>query len=277
MRFQDAVVIVTGGGSGLGRAAVLRYAKEGAKVVVADIGEERAQAVADEVVAAGGTAMAVAVDIADEPSVAAMVDRTVEEYGKLDVMYANAGIPEPGFGFVPLEDMDLEAWNRNIAVNLTGAFLSTKHAVRVMKPAGKGSVVICSSAAGLTAYPGWTGYTAAKHGVNGFVKAAALSAGRLGIRVNAVCPAHGMSTGFITGESSKDSHEQAAGGWDKNATEIPLKLDRAPNLDDTVGLVLFLSSDDAAYMTGVSIAATDGGTLGKVALTVPSHIDQAQA
>lgn len=275
MRFQDRVVIVTGGGSGLGRTAALMYASEGATVVVADIAMNLARSVSQEIIESGGTSRAIHTDIADEAAVEAMVDETVATYGKLDVMYANAGIPEVGAGRIPIEDIELEAWNRNIAVNLTGAFLSTKHAVRAMKPARRGAIVICSSAAGVAAYPGWTAYSSAKHGVGGLVKAAALSAGRLGIRVNAVCPAHGMASGFPRGESSQQSHEEARETeWDPWQTEIPLKIGRAPTMRDTAEMVLFLSSDAAEYMNGVSIPVTDGGTLGRVALTIRSHIDE---
>lgn len=274
MRFENRSVIVTGGGSGLGRTTALMFAAEGARVVVSDIDAGRAEQVAAEIAGTGGTALAIAANVADEESVAALVDKTVADFGGLDVMYANAGIAEPGFGMVPVEEMEIDAWMRCINVNLTGAFLSTKHAVRAMKPAGRGSVVICNSAAGLTAYPGWTAYTAAKHGVTGFVKAAAQSAGRLGIRVNAVCPAHGMASGFVTGQAATTSHEEAAGSWDPWKTEIPLKIDRAPNMADTANLVLYLASDAAEYMNGTNIAATDGGTLARVALTIPSHIDR---
>jgi NAD(P)-dependent dehydrogenase (short-subunit alcohol dehydrogenase family) len=265
LRFDNKVVVVTGGGSGLGRATSILFAQEGASTVVADLFLERAEAVAEEIRQAGGEAIAVKVDVSDEASTEALVDETVRKYGKLDVFYANAGIPESALGQTPLEDLTLEAWNKNIAVNLTGAFLSTKYATRAMKGHG-GSIVVCSSAAGLTAYPGWTAYTSAKHGVTGFVKVAAQSLGAYGIRINAVCPTHGMSTGFLKGSGSSESHEEAAGSWDASASPIPLKLDRAPTMMDTSKLVLFLASDDAQYMSGQSIGATDGGTLSRVAL-----------
>jgi NAD(P)-dependent dehydrogenase (short-subunit alcohol dehydrogenase family) len=267
MRFDHKVVIVTGGGSGLGRATSILFAAEGASVVIADLFEDRAEQVAEEIRQSGGEAIATKVDVSDEVSTQALVEGTVQRYGKLDVFYANAGIPEAGLGQTPLEELSLEAWNKNIAVNLTGAFLSTKHAARVMKETG-GAIVVCSSAAGLTAYSGWPAYTSAKHGVTGFVKAAAQSLGRYGIRINAVCPTHGMSTGFLDGSGSSTSHEEASGQWDPAATEIPLKLDRAPTMMDTSKLVLFLASEDAEYMSGQSIGATDGGTLSRVALSM---------
>lgn len=274
MRFEGRSVIVTGAGSGLGRAAALRFAAEGASVVVADLLADRAEHVAAEAIAAGGVAVAQTVDIADEDAVAAMVDRAVAEFGGLDVMYANAGVAERGFGQVPLEELSLADWQFCLDVNLTGAFLSTKHALRAMKERRRGSIVICSSAAGLTSYPGWTAYTAAKHGVVGFVKAAAQSAGRWGVRVNAVCPAHGMASGFVTGAAATTSHEESAGTWDPWASQIPLKLDQPPTLDDTASMVLYLASDEARYMTGTSLPVTDGGTLSRVALQIPSHVDQ---
>jgi NAD(P)-dependent dehydrogenase (short-subunit alcohol dehydrogenase family) len=273
MRFEGRSVIVTGGGSGLGKVAAQMFAAEGAKVLVADVVADRAQEAADEIRAAGGTASATFADVSKEDSVAAMVDKAVADFGGLDVMYANAGVAERGMGQIPLEEMKLEDWQFCIDVDLTGAFLSTKHAVRAMKARHRGSIVVCSSAAALATYPGWIAYTAAKHGVTGLVKAAAVSAGRHGIRVNAVCPAHGMSTGFLSGQSSTTSHEEAGGAWDPWRTEIPLKLDRAPNLRDTANLVLYLASDESEYMSGVSIPVTDGGTLGRVALTIPSHAD----
>jgi NAD(P)-dependent dehydrogenase (short-subunit alcohol dehydrogenase family) len=274
MRMRDKVVVITGAGSGLGRESALLFAAEGAKVVVTDLSAERSEKVAGEVVAAGGQAVWRAADVRVEGDMQAAVKLAVDTWGRLDVMFANAGIGEIGFGTVAFEDLTLENWNAVQATNLTGVFLAAKAAVPTMKAQGAGTVVVTSSASSYAAYPHFISYTAAKHGVNGLVKVLALELGRYGIRVNALCPTHGMSVNLAMPPDAEvlgKSYEEM-GPWDKGAAAMPLRLDRPPTLRDNANVALFLASDDSAYMSGVCLPAADGGTLSRVAIVFPEDV-----
>lgn len=274
MRLQDKVVVITGAGSGLGRESALLFASEGARVVVTDLSASRADDVAQQVRDAGGEAVGLKADVTVEAEMQAAVAAAVESWGRVDVMFANAGIGEIGFGSVPLEDLTLENWNAVQAVNLTGVFLAAKSAVPVMKKQGGGNIVVTSSASSFVAYPHFISYTASKHGVNGLVKVLSLELGRYGIRVNATCPTHGMSVNLAMPPDAEvlgKSYEQMS-EWDKNAAAMPLRLDRPPTLRDNANIALFLASDESAYMSGVCLPATDGGTLARVAMVFPEDI-----
>jgi NAD(P)-dependent dehydrogenase (short-subunit alcohol dehydrogenase family) len=270
MRLQDKVVVITGAGHGLGRDAARLFASEGAKVVATDIVDTHVKSVADEIAASGGEATYVKADVTSPDDNVAAVQHAVDTFGRLDVMYCNAGIPEVGFGQISFVDTPLENFNKVVAVNLTGVFLGAQAATRQFLGQGDGgTIVVTTSAASLVAYPGFRSYVAAKHGANGLVKALATELGQFGIRINALCPFHGMSANFPGGADDapiEKSYEEMEGAWDKTATPIPLKLDRAPHMRDAANLALFLASDDSAYMSGVCIPATDGGTFARVAL-----------
>jgi NAD(P)-dependent dehydrogenase (short-subunit alcohol dehydrogenase family) len=209
-------------------------------------------------------------DVTSADDNAAAVQHAVEIYGRLDVMYCNAGIPEVGFGQVPFVDLAPADFDKVVAVNLTGVFLGAQAAARRFIEQGDGgTIVVTTSAAGLVAYPGFRSYIAAKHGANGLVKALAVELGVHGIRVNALCPFHGMSANFAGGADDpplEQSYEEMADVWDKSTAEMPLKLGRPPTMRDAANLALFLASDESAYMSGVCIPATDGGTYARVAL-----------
>jgi NAD(P)-dependent dehydrogenase (short-subunit alcohol dehydrogenase family) len=270
MRLQDKVVVITGAGHGLGRDASRLFASEGAKVVATDLVDTHVKSVADEIASSGGQATYLKADVTSQPDMEAAVQHAVDTYGRLDVMYCNAGIPEVGFGTVSFVDTPLEAFNKVVAVNLTGVFLGTQAATKqFLRQGDGGTIVVTTSAAGLVAYPGFRSYVAAKHGANGLVKALASELGSFGIRINALCPFHGMSANFPGGAEDtpiEQSYEEAAGAWVKEASPIPLKLDRPPNMRDAANLALFLASDESAYMSGVCVPATDGGTFARVAL-----------
>ena len=243
-------VLVTGGASGIGAAAARRFAEAGAAaVVVADRDGPGAEAVAAAIKAAGGRAWAEAVDVTDEAAVAAVVDAAAAECGGLDAAFNCAGVTDQMSSF---HQLDLDAWDRMIAVNLTGVFLCMKHELRHMAEAGAGAVVNASSGAGLVAAPGLPHYTAAKHGVIGLTKAAASEYARRGVRVNAVLPGATdtpMIRGFI-------------GGDEKIAAMIASTNVGGRLLDprEVADAVVWLASDAARLVNGQSLIV-DGGSL----------------
>jgi NAD(P)-dependent dehydrogenase (short-subunit alcohol dehydrogenase family) len=274
MRLVEKVVLITGAGSGLGRESSVLFASEGARVVVVDIDADRARETVSLVQQAGGTAIPVTADVSVESEITAAVDTTVEHFGRLDVMWANAGITVPGRGAVLSEDLTEQAWDEVINTNLKGVFFSCKHAIRVMKANGRGTILCTSSAASFVAYPGMAAYMASKGGVNALVKGLSMELGGFGIRINAICPTHGMSPNFFLGKGFPvlgQSYEEIAGTWDPSASPIPLKLSRPPGLRDNANVALFLVSDDSSYMSGVCLPATDGGTLSRVAMFFPEN------
>lgn len=275
-RLADKVVVITGAGSGLGREASQLFASEGAKVVVMDLLADRAETTVKLVAEQGGDAIAVQADTTVEADVQRTVRTAVDHYGRLDVMWANAGIVSRGgvptvMGGERLEfqDFPLEDWQHVLAVNLTGPFLCAKHAVPAMRAAGGGNILVTSSAASFAAYHSISPYTATKAGVNGLVRALSLDLGKYGIRVNAIAPTHGMSPNFLMEPGAPvvgQSYEEVSGPWDPGVSPIPLKLQRPPSLRDNAYAALYLVSDEAAYVTGVSLPSTDGGTLARVAI-----------
>jgi NAD(P)-dependent dehydrogenase (short-subunit alcohol dehydrogenase family) len=272
-RVKDKVIVITGGGAGLGREASLLLAREGAFVVVTDIIAQRAKDVAAEIEETGQPAMAVTCDVTVETQVQGAVEAALSRFGRLDVMVANAGVGIEGKGAIPFEETTIEAWDAVTNVNLRGVFLSIKHAARAMKDHGGGSIVVTSSAAAFVSYPGMAIYTAGKGGVNALVRGAAFDLGKYGIRVNAVCPSHGMSVNFgLVPEAPVLglSWEQVASPeWHPEDAPMPLRLPRHPMLIDNAYPILYLASDETAYLSGACIPAADGGTMGRVAISFP--------
>jgi NAD(P)-dependent dehydrogenase (short-subunit alcohol dehydrogenase family) len=272
MRLQGKTAVITGAGSGLGRESALLFASEGAKVAVTDVLPDRADAVAELIRQRGGVAVAHKMDVRVEDEVAGVVDQTVDEWGGLDIMFANAGVrvPRPEGGpHTPFEQLTVDDWHEVHDTNLLGVFLSAKHAVRVMKPRRNGVILMTSSAAALVGYPEMGVYSASKGGVNGMVKSLSFEVGAFGIRVNAICPTHGMSPNFLLPQGAPvvgQSYEEVAGPWDPAASPIPLKLNRPPSLRDNANAALFLVSEESAYISGVCLPTTDGGTLSRVAM-----------
>lgn len=277
MRFDKKVIFVTGGGSGLGRECALRWSGAGGTVVVTDLIRGRAEAVAEEIMAAGGKSLGLKVDVTDEGEIASAVDRTVEEFGGLDVMFANAGKTVEGFGTIPLEELSAEQWDDVNNVVYRGVFFSGKHAARVMKRTG-GNIVVTASAAALNAYPGFGPYVAGKAGAVGLVRAMAYDWGHYGIRVNALAPVHGMSVNFALDPAADVlglSYEQAAaaesGVWDPAGFPGPLKVNRPPEIGDNANVATFLASDLSQYMSGVVIPSCDGGSFARTSIQFPEN------
>lgn len=274
MRLQDKIVLITGAGSGLGRESALLFAREGATVVVTDVRSERAERVASEIGAAGGKAIGLQTDVRSEQAVAEAVDTAVDQFGRLDVMYANAGVGPVGFGSVRFEDLTEEDWDAVDAVNNKGVFFSVKQAARVMIPRRRGAVVVTVSAAAIATYPQFSSYAVSKAAAGQIVRSAAIDLGKYGIRVNGTCPCHGMSANFplpldapVSGLSYEETRAaKKPGGWNSAESPIPLKLDRPPRLLDTAYQALYLASDESAYLSGALLPSADGGTLAKVAM-----------
>lgn len=241
MQLKDKVAIVTGGASGIGKETVKLFVKEGARVTIADF-SDAGEELAKELREGGAEVLFVKVDVRDEAQVAAMVDKTVEKFGRLDIMVANAGIGDT----TPAGDMPAEEWNKITGVNLTGVFLCNKHAVRAMKQSGGGAIVNTASILGHVGFNTAPAYTAAKHGVVGLTKSVALDYAKDNIRVNAVCP------GFIL--TPLLGSDQAV--LDYLVGLHP--LGRLGKPEEVAQAILFLASDAASFITGSSLMV-DGG------------------
>lgn len=247
--FAGKVALVTGGGSGMGRATAQEFARDGARVVVADIRSDDAEATAQAIIQQGGEALAYVVDVSRLDQVAALVDATVAAWGRLDCAFNNAGINiEHG----PLADCTEEEWDRVLAVNLKGVWLCMKFEIPHMIAAGGGSIVNTASIVGLTGSRNTPAYVASKHGIVGLTRAAALEYGRVGIRVNAVCPGAIKTQMYLDREG--DDPENNARIAAANA------LNRLGTGDDVAGAVLWLCSDASAFVTGHCLVV-DGGEI----------------
>ena len=247
---EGKVALVTGGGSGIGRATALIFAREGAKVVVADLNGEAAERVKDEIIARGGEATAIRADVSKEADAEAMVKAAVDAFGTLDVAFNNAGIE----GLItPTHEYPYQEWQRIIGINLTGVWLGMRFQIPWMREHGGGAIVNTASILGLVGFENTPGYTAAKHGVIGLTKVAALENAKHGIRVNAVCP------GFI--ETPMVMERGVKAGREPEVYEELRRLHPIGRLGqpEEIGeAVAWLASDKASFVTGHALVV-DGG------------------
>jgi NAD(P)-dependent dehydrogenase (short-subunit alcohol dehydrogenase family) len=248
-RFDGKAVLVTGGASGLGEAAVGLLTGAGAQVVVADLDADRGAAVVEAVRGEGGEAVFQPTDVTREADVAAAVARALDTYGRLDAAINNAGTTGPSN---PTADYSLEDWNRVLALNLTGVFLGLKHEIPAIVAQGGGAIVNTSSGAGLVGFAGLPAYVASKHGVIGLTRAAALEYVKAGVRINAVCPGSTrtpMLEGFMGGDAAI---ERAM------ANSAPIgRLARPVEIAEAM---VWLLSDAASFVVGHAFAV-DGGAV----------------
>lgn len=258
-RLTGKSAIVTGAGSGVGRASAVRFAEEGARVLVADIDLVRAKETVALIESAGGTAVPVGVDVSDDRQVQSMIASAADHFGRLDILFNNVGIPTPRLGMT-FEDHTLEDFNRLVAVNLGGVFLGCKYAVlQFKKQDGPGVILNTGSVAGLVAWGG-TVYGATKGGVLQLTRAVAVEAAPFGIRVNAICPAAMPLTGFMTAGGLQVDDDTRAGIAEKVGAQHP--LGNAITAEDCAEAAVYLCSDEARNITGVALPV-DGGYVAK--------------
>jgi NAD(P)-dependent dehydrogenase (short-subunit alcohol dehydrogenase family) len=247
--FDGKVALVTGGGSGLGRASAVAFARDGARVVVADIAEAGGRATVAEIEAQGGEAVFVPTDVTQESHVEALVAGAVARYGRLDCALNNAGTTGPG-AFTA--DYSVEDWTRTLTLNLTSVFLCLRQEIPVMLAAGGGSIVNMASGAGLQGFAGLPAYVASKHGVVGLTRAAALEYGSQGVRINAVCPGSTrtpMLEGFMGGDPKIEK---------MMTRSVP--IGRLGRPEEIAEAVVWLCSDAASFVVGHALAV-DGGSV----------------
>ncbi|WEK43468.1 MAG: SDR family NAD(P)-dependent oxidoreductase [Candidatus Sphingomonas colombiensis] len=247
-RFTDKSIIVTGAGSGIGRAAATLFAAEGGKVIVADL-TDGAEATTQAIREAGGVAQAIRMDAGSEADVVKTIELACDRYGGLDVMFANAGISG---GMANIFDTDVALITEVLRVNLIGPYLAIKHAAPRIAERGKGAIILTASVAGIRSGAGSPAYSASKAGVINLTKVSAQQLSGSNVRVNAICP--GLTETGMTRPTF--DYARDAGKMDRLGRLNPLRRGAQP--EELAKVALFLASDDASYVNGQAIAV-DGG------------------
>jgi NAD(P)-dependent dehydrogenase (short-subunit alcohol dehydrogenase family) len=248
--YAGKVAFVTGAGSGIGRATALAFAREGASVVVADASEQDNRETARMIEELGGRALAVRCDVTHAEDVKAALEETIETFGRLDVAFNNAGVEQ---ATAAAADIAEEEWDRVVAINLRGVFLCMKYEIPLMLEQGGGAIVNTSSGAGVKGFPGGAAYVAAKHGVVGLSKSAALDYAASNIRINAICP--GIVDTEMMGRVTGDTPE----GRQRVISQEP--IGRMGRPEEIAAAVLWLCSDAASFATGHAMLVDGGQTV----------------
>jgi sorbitol-6-phosphate 2-dehydrogenase len=255
-RLKDRVAIVTGAGQGLGEALARRLAAEGAAVTVADVNGEAAESVAQSLRESGARTLGLRANVTDEADVAVMVQRTVAEFGSLEILVANAGVLRAH----DVLEFPLTDWKLVLDVNLTGYFLCAREAARVMAEQRRGTIIQINSKSGKKGSFRNSAYAASKFGGIGLTQSLALDLALFGVRVNAVCPGNLLDGSLWT----QSLYDQYAKKWGLTVEEVRKKyeeqvpLGRGCQYEDVANVVVFLASDESSYMTGQAINVTGG-------------------
>jgi NAD(P)-dependent dehydrogenase (short-subunit alcohol dehydrogenase family) len=247
-KLDGKVAVITGAASGMGRATALRFAKEGAAIVVADLNSQAGEATIAEIASGGGRAVFQHTDVSDDDAIKALIDRAVREFGRLDITYNNAGI---GGATGRLEETTAADWDKTFVILTRAVFSGIKYSIEPMRKVGGGSIISTSSVAGLKGVAGLHAYSAAKAAVISLTESAAIELGRDRIRVNCICPG-GIVTPLVY-RGMRGGEEEARRNMAKSQP-IP----RAGQPEDIAAMALFLASDDAEWITGTSMVV-DGG------------------
>lgn len=257
VNLKGRVALVTGGGSGIGKATALMFADEGASVGVLDLDEKDVNSTVKQIEKAGGKALALVADVSDPEQMKKAVDALAKEYGRLDVVFANAGINGV---WAPIEELAPEEWDKTLAVNLKGTFLTVKYAVPHLKERG-GSVIVTSSVNGTRTFSntGATAYSSSKAGQVAFTKMVALELAKHRIRVNVVCP--GAISTSIEENTEKRDLEDVREPVEFPEGAIPLTDGKPGTSEQVAQLVLFLASDASSHITGTEMWIDGGGSL----------------
>jgi NAD(P)-dependent dehydrogenase (short-subunit alcohol dehydrogenase family) len=256
MKLKDKVAIITGGGTGIGKAISLAFANEGAAVVAAARNLSRLEEVAKDIKSRGGKAKAIRTDISDHEQVRRMVAQTIDEYGQIDILVNNAAAMDPNNADVV--DMNLDNWHNTLKVNLTGTMLCSREGLKYMIPRRSGSIINVSSVSGLSGHPTQSPYCVSKWGIIGFTEVLAIEAGKHNIRVNCISPGATRSKEFeniVRGLAKRVgiSYEEMMGKIvDKNS------LKRIAEPSEIAACVVFLASDDSSAITGHNLIASCG-------------------